>query len=280
MTVRLALIMAATALASAGALAQGKAPPAKAVAAAPAPPPELKALVESCNARKFEATVEATVNGAKHSRRIRLCGREGQSDASWIATLRDAATKTEANAALPKPMRDAIVSAIKLEIARVEASRTAPVAVAVPAPQAPRALTPPAARLPEYSALPPLPAPLPPAAKTTPASVTAATPKPRLTIGCVGRSEAGACRDLERGTVLTVLADDDLGGGATLRFLRRGSVRGEVSLDPLRKDQAVRVRLPASLCAGVASSKVEIQILGSGSGRPVLATAGPYMLRC
>jgi len=39
----------------------------------------------------------------------------------------------------------------------------------------------------------------------------------------------------------------------------------------------IRSKLPPQLCAGVASSKVEIQIMGS---KQVVDTLGPYLLRC
>ena len=80
-----------------------------------------------------------------------------------------------------------------------------------------------------------------------------------------------------RATRLQVRADADLGQGATLRFLRRGDVRGEIALAQMHQGDLYRSKLPPELCAGVASSKVEIQILG---GKQVVDTLGPYNLRC
>jgi hypothetical protein len=84
---------------------------------------------------------------------------------------------------------------------------------------------------------------------------------------------------LERETLLTVRADENMAGGARLRFLRRGDDRGEVELAQMRKGQSRRFKLPAPLCVGVVGSQVEIQILGSSSSQ-VLDTLGPYSLRC
>ena len=47
-------------------------------------------------ARKFETTVEAVVDGKKRGSKVRLCGKEGQTDADWASTLKDAAKKVEA----------------------------------------------------------------------------------------------------------------------------------------------------------------------------------------
>jgi ribosomal protein S11 len=150
MTMRLVLIFAATALASAGGLASKPAAAQTGAAASQAPPSEAKALVESCSAHKFETTVDVTVDGKIRSSKVKLCGKVGQSDADWMGTLKDAARKVEANTALPKAERDQIISALNAEISKIEAVK--PVASALPS--TPR---PPAERPPEYSTLPPLP---------------------------------------------------------------------------------------------------------------------------
>src|SRR5688572_24028595 len=86
MTVRLALIFAATTLVSVSALAQA--------GASQTPSPEAKAQVESCEAHKFETTVKLmTAEGKVRSSKVRLCGVEGQTDAQWAATLKDAVRK-------------------------------------------------------------------------------------------------------------------------------------------------------------------------------------------
>jgi hypothetical protein len=114
-----------------------------------------------------------------------------------------------------------------------------------------------------------------------PAPARAQTPaRPRLTIRCLEQGElgeGGSCTGLERFTRLVIQADSDLAEGASLRFLRRGDVRGEVALAHMRRGQSTQLNLPPKVCAGVASSKVEIQILGSNQ---VVETLGPYLLRC
>ena len=82
---------------------------------------------------------------------------------------------------------------------------------------------------------------------------------------------------LEPGTRLSIRADENLPSGIKLRFLRRGEARGEIALAAMRQGQSVQLRLPDKLCVGVSSSKVEIQVLGSGR---VVETLGPYNLRC
>jgi hypothetical protein len=81
---------------------------------------------------------------------------------------------------------------------------------------------------------------------------------------------------------MTVRADEDLASGTLLRFLRRGDFRGEVALAQMRKGQSRRFKLPQPLCAGVSSSKVEVQILGRAANgtNQVADTLGPYQLRC
>jgi len=49
----------------------------------------------------------------------------------------------------------------------------------------------------------------------------------------------------------------------------------------MRKGQSFRFKLPAELCAGVSSSKVEIEIFARGATSSQVAdTLGPYQLRC
>jgi hypothetical protein len=268
MTMRLALMIAATALV-----------PAAASAAAQSPPSKAKAAAESC-AHKFETTVEAVVDGKPRSTKVRLCGKQGQTDADWATTLKDAVAKVKANATMPQAMKDQITAALNAEVSKIEAANrvttTLPVAVAGPA-----------ERPPEYSTLPPLPT-VPKVATRVPGTAPAPAPKkPRITIKCVtpGQNSAGApCFSLEKNTLLTIRADENLGAGNSLRFLRRGNLRGEVALAQMRQGQSLRSRLPAQLCSGVVRSDVEIQILARASGTngagQVVDTLGPYELRC
>ena len=224
--------------------------------------PEALKLVTDCNARKFETTVEREVNGEKQSSKVKLCGKQGQTDAEWAATLKDAAAKIETNEKMPQAAKDQLSAALKAEIAKVEAGAKAPAPVAAVEPPAPR----------------PAPAPATVAAKA-PASAPALK-KPKLTIRCLAPGEKGggsSCGTLDRATRLSILADADLGSGASLRFLRRGDERAQLALAPMRQGEELRSKLPPELCAGVASTKVEIQVMGSGQ---VVDTLGPYSLRC
>jgi len=51
-----------------------------------------------------------------------------------------------------------------------------------------------------------------------------------------------------------------------------------IELAQLRQGQMVRSKLPAQLCAGVASSKVQIEVLAGGG--QVVDRLGPYRLHC
>ena len=276
MSLHSTLIFGAAALASLSAIAHGQSAAQKDGAATQTPPPEANALAESCSARKFETTVDAIVDGKLRSSKVKLCGKEGQTDADWANTLKDAAKKVESNATMAPATKDQIITAFNAEIARTEAPNH--VANATPGVTAPPSASPEAKPLQSISAVaiqPPLQAP-----------ATVAR-KPRLTIRCSTPGERGAasaCISLERDTLLTITADEELTGGASLRFLRRGEARGEIAVAQMRQGQSLRSKLPPQLCSGVVSSKVEIQILGrvlSGTGSAqALETLGPYSLRC
>jgi len=277
MTMRLALFFAATALAPANGLAQEPAASKPDAAVSESPPSEIKAGIESCSAHKFETTVDVIADGKKRSSKVKLCGKEGQSDADWAITLKDAAKKIEGNEKMPQTVKDQIITALNAEISKIEAAISFAAKSAMP-----RAAKPPADKPPEYSVLPPLPTAPKVATKSSLAKPGPPPRKPRLTFQCYTPGELGAggpCIFLERETLLTVRADENLAGGARLRFLRRGDDRGEVELAQMRKGQSRRFKLPSQLCAGVVGSQVEIQILGSNASQ-VLDTLGPYSLRC
>ena len=224
--------------------------------------PEALKLVTDCNARKFETTVDREVNGEKQSSKVKLCGKQGQTDAEWAATLKDAAAKIEANDKMPQAAKDQLSAALKAEIAKGEGGAVATPPVAAVEPPAPKPAPPPAA----VAAKAPAPAP--------------ALKKPKLTIRCLAPGEKGGgsnCGSLDRATRLSIFADADLGGGTSLRFLRRGDARAELALAPMRQGETYRSKLPPELCSGVASTKVEIQVMGSGK---VVDTLGPFSLRC
>ena len=223
--------------------------------------PEAVKLVTDCDARKFETTVEREENGEKQSSKVKLCGKPGQTDAEWIATLKDAAAKIEANPKMPQTVKDQLSGALETEIARLGA------AAAIPSPAV-------------VAVEPPAPAPAPVAVAAKSPAAAAALKKPKLTIRCLAPGESGAgssCSNLGRATRLSILADADLGSGTSLKFLRRGDERARLALAPMRQGEIYRSKLPPELCAGVASTKVEIQVLGSGQ---VVDTLGPYSLRC
>jgi hypothetical protein len=168
---------------------------------------------------------------------------------------------------MPQSVKDQLSAALKAEIVKVEAGPAAlPDAV--------------------VAVEPPSPAPPPPIAPPQPAVAAKALPlapalkKPRLTIRCLAPGEQGGgstCSVLDRATRLSILADSDLSGGTSLRFLRRGDAKAQLALAPMRQGEAFRSKLPPELCAGVASTKIEIQVVGAGQ---VADTLGPYSLRC
>lgn len=113
-------------------------------------------LIQSCDAHKFETVVDVTVDGQPRQSRVKLCGVEGQSDAAWINTLRDAIKKLEAKKDMPAAQRQQIVTAIKSEIARLSILGPAPVP---PRPGRSVAAAPVEPLSRDYATLPPLPLP-------------------------------------------------------------------------------------------------------------------------
>jgi len=236
--------------------------------------PGVAAIVADCAARKFETRVEIEKNGEKRLTKLKLCGVKDEDDAAWLRTLEDAKAKIVAHPDISDESKAKIAAEIDAEIAKVKtgtaASILSPVAPAKPNAQ------------PDYAAPAPLTPTLAVPAKPTIAtsSPTLAPAKPRLTIRCLDPGDTGAgspCTFLERDTRLAIQADEDFTGRTSLRFLRRGDVRGEVVLAGMRRGQTIRSKLPDKLCIGVSSSKVEIQVL---SANQVVETLGPYKLRC
>jgi len=299
--------------------------PLGATAAAPRKPapaakqPVVPKLMQSCDAHKFETIVHAVVDGQPRDSKVKLCGVEGQSDADWVKTLRDAIRKLEANKDMAAAVRDQIVTAIQTEISRlmIAGSAPPPARKAVEVESAPTLSR-------DYSTLPPLPPPVetsePPAqtsgAALAPGRVTPATPiqkdfaqlpplptspaptpaptgsasppsipavAPRLTFGCDTPGELTSdapCADFQRETMLTVHARDDVPAGTFLQFVRNDQSQAEVALDGLRRGRALRTALPREVCSGFTSGKLELRIVRGEAGSEVLATEGPYSLRC
>jgi hypothetical protein len=276
------------------------APPAKPPPNSPAP--QLKQLMESCDAHKFETIVDTTVEGQPHKSRVKLCGKEGQSDADWIGTLKDAIAKLRADKEMDPPVRDQIITAIETEIDRLDSNGSrGGILAQSPPPAVPRldlplettsgeASAPPLA--PEYSSLPPLPtAPPPPPSVLGPAvagGVAASSgsirvpsgPAPKLSFACFSPGDiggAGPCTEFDRDTMLTVSAQSDLAKGIALRFLRNGEQRAEVDLAQLRRGKSLRIALPRGVCEGVGDGRLDLQLVEDGAE---VKSDGPYPLRC
>lgn len=242
------------------------------------PAPELEALAQSCNAFKFETII--VVDGSGRGKKVTICGEEGQSDADWLVTLRDSASKAAADQSMAEAVKDQIVAALGAEIERLEqlakAPAPAPVTVAtINLP--PQPLVVPEAT-PQYSSVPPLPAPKPRVAGAAPTAASAPVARPRLTLRCALPLESFAgCARLGRETQLMIRADEDLASGISLRFLRGGEIRAELDLGSLRKGESLREKLPGRVCSGVLRGRVEVQVLSKSR---VAETMGPYSLYC
>ena len=290
-------LIAATAVAALGAnsaRAQESAPPAS----------DVRQLVENCDAHKFETVVPDEVDGKPHQSKVKLCGKEGQSDSQWIDTLKDAVEKLNANSEMRASTRDQIATALKTEIARLEmksvqafaANPTAPKSDALagitalpPLPQ-PKpsqvALLPPPRTVPsvpkrDYAALPPLPTkPVAPTRVLSggAASLAAALPRPRMSFICYNPGEAeGPCTGFSRQTLLTVRAGEDLPANTSLRFVRDGDPQADVALAQLKKGKSVRMTVPADVCRHVVGGKLELRIVRAGQE---VGSDGPYNLNC
>jgi hypothetical protein len=263
----------------------------------PAPAAEAK-LIQSCDAHKFEMIIDTKGDdGQPLKSKVKLCGVEGQSDAGWIGTLRDAVRKLEADKEMPAAKREQIVAAINAEIGRlsivgspVPATRKAEEQTSLPLSR-------------DYATLPPLPqvpdtpVAAPPAAAvavplTEPVASTVTAPPPvpaalagvaafpKLSFVCYTPGELGAdgpCAEFERETLLTVRAGGTVPAGTVLRFVRNGAPRGDVDLAPLASAGSMRVALPRDVCAGFGAGRLQLQVLVNGS---FAQSGGPYPLRC
>ena len=308
------LILLSVALAAAvPAVAQDQKPPATTEQPQTAEPAsQVKTLIEDCDAHKFETVVESVVDGRTHRSKVKMCGVEGQTEAQWIGTLKDAIAKVEANEKMAASTRDQIITAVNAEIARLEVAGTQPVTSnnlqegryqAGPKPLAD-----------DYTVLAPLPNNPPPRAHVlTPAEEAAAvagaapaeTPsaegakpvqiavsppvvrqaptkpvaKPRLTISCIGADfpGGGECVTLTRDTLLRIRAGENISSGVALRFLRSGGEHGEIELGFLPSGKSVNYQLPSEICSGVVSAEVQISIVRNGQQ---VDRRGPYLLHC
>lgn len=290
-----------------GAPAAAQDPPQPAADATDAPSAKMESLLQNCDAHKFETTVESTVDGKPHRSKVKMCGKDGQSDADWIGTLKDAIAKLEANTEMPESTRNQIVTAIKAEIARLEGGGSS--AAQTSALPAGRPIDSTESLSNDYSVLPPLQTsppppphvlvpttestvaavesantiPAPSAATEAPAPV-AASPvpppaKPRLAFSCISPEfpGGGPCVTITRDTLLSVKAAEALGPGVSLRFVRQGNAKAELTLGSMRKGQSLRFAIPQPVCSGVVSSEVVIAVVQAGR---VVDRQGPSLLRC
>jgi hypothetical protein len=249
------------------------------------PSAAVKALAQNCDAHRFETTIHLTVEGVEKQSKVRLCGTEGQSDADWIRTLKDAVGKTAASN-MPQVAKDQIVAAVNAEIARLthpalqlqdgaDISKLPKSAVAKPEVPLSR----------DYGALPPLPtaSAVPPPNVLGPAGV-AGVPAPRLTLRCAlagDEDRPSTCDSIDKDTVLVLRADGAYPNGLAVRFLRHGDQRAELELPALKPGETANVRLPPAVCTGVVRSKLEIQALGGNAPSGTMGgTVGEYDLRC
>lgn len=298
---RISLIAALSCVAVAAAAVA--APPAK-EAAPPSSPPNAQArqLIQSCDAHKFETTVHEVVDGEPQQSKVKMCGNEGQTDAEWIGTLKDAIAKLNANKEMPTAVRDQIIAAVYAEIARLENSPSSPAqssggtpaldglaplpgigqskgAAPTPLPTSRRVASAPVQD--DYAALPPLPT-----APTAPTHVLGMAagaslvplPMPRVSFVCYEPGGAeGPCTDFTRQTLLTVRAGEDLPADTSLRFVRDGDPKADVNLAQLKKGRSMRLTVPTDVCLHAVGGKLELQIVRSGQE---VGSEGPFNLTC
>lgn len=268
------------------AVAAGAAAPKKKAPTPAQPSAATKALAQNCEAHHFETTIQLTgPDGQPKQSKVRMCGTEGQSDADWIATLKDAVKKTADSQQMPAAAKEQIIAAVNAEIDRLQHPE-----LALPSGGDLSRLPKAAANRPEeplsrdYGALPPLPT----ASTVAPPHVLGPGgllgPAPKLTLRCAlagDQDRPSSCDSIDRDTVLVVRADEAFPRGVAMRFLRHGDSRAEVNLPAMASGQTAILRLPPAVCAGVVRSKVEIQAVGGNapSGTPA-GTIGEYDLRC
>lgn len=260
-------------------------------------------LMQSCDAHKFETYVKTVVDGQPQQSKVKLCGKEGQSDAQWIGTLKDAVAKLTANQDMPADERSQIIGALNSEIARLEihgaSTLTAPTASKTtlldgisplpPLPQPgrseasplPTRETPPAFPRRDYAELPPLPTAPPAPTHVLAGGVSASMPllpRPRMSLSCYtpGGSD-GPCTGFTRYTMITVQAGEDLPSDTSLRFVRDGDPRADVQLAQVKKGRSMRFGVPVDVCRHAVGGKLELRIVRAGQE---VGTDGPYDLEC
>lgn len=294
----LAVVAVSLGIAAAGAAPSHAGKTTPAAASTPA-----EQLIRNCKAHKFETVVQELVDGQPHQSKVKLCGKEGQSDAEWVGTLKDAISKLNANKEMPPAVRQQIVVALNSEITRLQTpvpllprrstgSKSAIDALA-PLPPLPRAKIGQSASLPpprqsvsvplsdDYAVLPTIPTAPPPPVQVLSGAAGASLPllpKPRMTLTCYTPGEAeGPCTGFTRDTQVTVHAGEDLPAGTSLRFVRDGDPKADVDLTQLKKGRAARFDVPVDVCRHAVGGKLELRVVRSGQE---VGTDGPYNLSC
>lgn len=261
-------------------------------------------LISNCDAHKFETVVHENVDGQPTQSTVKLCGKDGQSDADWIGTLKDAVTKVSANKGMDPAVRAQIVGALQAEITRLQtpipllprqsASNNSVMDGFSPLPSLSQPKAPETASLPpprrvvsttplddEYAALPPMPTAPPPPPHVLGAAVGASMPvlpKPRMTLTCLTPGQAeGPCTGFTRDTMLTVSAGEDIPVGTSLRFVRDGDPRADVDLAQLKKGKSLHFNVPTDVCRHAVGGRLELRIVRSGQE---VGSEGPYNLSC
>lgn len=276
----LALMGAQTSALDAAEKAAGKTSP---KTGSKAPSAQMQSLLQNCDAHKFETVIEVDAGGAVKQSHVKLCGTEGQSDADWIRTLKDAVVKTQANQQMAPAVRHQIVTAIDNEIARLEGKPPPATAALPPARSATGS-----SGLGEYAALPPLPTAPPPVVHVLPggSAELPALAMPRMTFSCMIPEETadGPCTEFTRDMLMTVRADEDLPDGTSLRFVRSGDPRADVKLAQLKRGKSVQFSLPPEVCSHAAGGRLEIRVVrtvpATGPAGEEVGQDGPYNLRC
>lgn len=269
--------------------------PAAALAQEPAPAAGDKA-VQDCSAHKFETFVERTVDGEPRKSRVLLCGKTGQTDAEWVATLEDAIVKVRENIEMSADARGQIIAAVGAEITRLRNPTATASASAAPV-LTPRAAPRQRDLRDDYASLPSIPPPTKPqavapppvtasevpvgtAVRARPVEVAASLIAPSLAFDCyVVGDMAGPtpCIEFQRDTLITVRAKSDVPAGIELHFERNGTDRAKVAIGPMKSGRTKRLPLPSAICQGFGDGRLAIAVW-NGS-RPAL-TEGPFPLRC
>ena len=263
-----------------------------------APNPSSSDSLQDCSAHRFETFVERLVDGEPRKSRVRLCGKQGQSETEWIGTLEDAIAKLRADQEISAEARTQIIAAITGEIARLRDPSSASAAAAP-------VLTPRAAPRPrdirdDYASLPPMPPPtaakpivaptatsknLPAGASGQPVvarSVAVETPliASSLDFDCYVAGDLtgpAPCIEFQRDTLITVRARSEVPAGIELHFARNGSDRAQVAIGPMKAGRTKRIPLPAAVCRGVGDGRLTIAV---SNGSRQSGTEGPFPLRC